>query len=652
MNEVRFFKECLDLEYEGMEEVRKAVAAEDYEAAKKAFASYIRNALEPERFFSVPYEVPENAYLLPEETVPEACERVVRDHIMVAVGVACDFGKEKEVDWFANPTFNDYKEWTWQLSRHPEWKMLAEEYRKTGEERYAKRTAELFESWYHQAAYPGDVSGYDTKCWRTIECGIRMGANWPHVLFCLYQSEAFTDQVLVDWYASVWEHGERLCRNRTHGNWLIMEMNGLAHIGILYPQLKQSKEWLNTAFACLEEELDRQVYADGFQYELSTVYHEVVVNNYQRVLEMAKAFDVTVPESILKKLENACLIDVKLMMPDGRIPSINDGKWFESKHLLERKQRILPNVPEMNWVLSDKKEGKEPEYKSLALPYSGFMIMRDGWTQDATWGFFDGAPFGRGHQHEDKLSLLVYAKHKVLITEGGNYAYDDSEMRKYVLSTRAHNTVMTDGMEQNRRRDYRWADEDIKKKADLTWTIGEAADYAESTYDEGYGPDADKSVTHNRRVYFVKKAPEGTAPFFIAVDRMTAKEQHTYRVLWHADSENPVVSEKGAAMDDINICVSGSNLQMSVVKGQEEPVWQGFRALSQRQGDYVPVNCVMADVTGVCERIVTVLAPHEAGENSIVSVEAGKNVEDTSLTLRFADGGELTLNENDMKQER
>lgn len=650
MNEIKFFRECLDLDYKGMEEVKKAVCAENYEEAKKAFASYIRSALEPERFFSVPYEVPENAYLFENETAHEACERVVNDHVMIAVGVPCDFGKDKEIDWLANPTYNKYEEWTWQLSRHPEWKMLAHEYRLTGDNRYAKRVAEMFESWYHQATYPGDVSGYDTECWRTIECGIRMGANWPYTFFSLYNTDSFTDQVLVDWYSSVWEHGDRLCRNRTHGNWLIMEMNGLAHIGILYPQFKQSAEWLKTAFESFEEELDRQVYPDGFQYELSTVYHEVVVNNYQRVIEMAKAFDVAVPESILQKLETACLIDVKLMMPDGRIPNINDGKWFSSKHLLERKQRILPNVPEMNWVLSDGAEGAQPEYESLALPYSGFMIMRNGWDQEATWALFDGAPFGRGHQHEDKLSVLIYAGGKVLVTEGGNYAYDDSEMRKYVLSTRAHNTVMVDGMNQNRRRDYKWEEHDIRKKADLTWNIGEGFDYAESTYDEGYGLEVEKSISHNRCIYFVKQPGKGLAPFFIVTDRMTSEEEHNYRVLWHVDSENPVISADGVDMDEMNVCVSGSNLNLSVVRAQEEPEWQGFVSLGQKQGAYIPVNCIQAEITGDNERIVTVLAPHVPGNSQILSVKAGNDIKDDSITICLADGSELIFHESDMKK--
>ena len=113
-------------------------------------------------------------------------------------------------------------------------------------------------------------------------------------------------------------------------------------------------------------------------------------------------------------------------------------------------------------------------------PWSGFLVMRTGWTTEDSWALFDAAPFGKAHQHEDKLSLLFYANGKLLLTEGGNYAYDTSEMRRYVLSTRAHNTVRVDAKDQNRLKHYAWKEEDIREKADLKWQLGPVWDYGES----------------------------------------------------------------------------------------------------------------------------------------------------------------------------
>ena len=54
LSDAFFFHHCLNLDYEGMEEVQMAVKTGNYEMAKKAMAVYIRKTLEPERLLSIP----------------------------------------------------------------------------------------------------------------------------------------------------------------------------------------------------------------------------------------------------------------------------------------------------------------------------------------------------------------------------------------------------------------------------------------------------------------------------------------------------------------------------------------------------------------------------------------------------------------------
>ncbi|MFQ9799208.1 MAG: heparinase II/III family protein [Clostridia bacterium] len=87
------------------------------------------------------------------------------------------------------PPTTDSRNGLKRANRCPEWKLLAHLYHTTGDESYAETFAQLFDSWVMQAVAPEeDVSGGETLCWRTIECGIRMGANWPlHLIFFLSQ---------------------------------------------------------------------------------------------------------------------------------------------------------------------------------------------------------------------------------------------------------------------------------------------------------------------------------------------------------------------------------------------------------------------------------------------------------------------------------
>lgn len=645
-----FFMECLDYEVPGLEKVKSSAECGDYPSARKFFAQHIRESLKAEVFFTIAFEKAENTYTYPNEDEIDAAERISKN-ILISCGIAHEFGET--VDWFANPTYNKYREWTWQLNRHNDWKLLAHVYRKTGDEKYAEACARLFKSWVKQAVCPDkDVRGFETICWRTIECGIRMGANWPYVLHAFYRSKSFTDDIITDWYKSIVEHGRRLRSQHMSGNWLIMEMNGLAHIGILYPELKEGKEWLSYAIKVLREELTRQIYPDGFQYELTTGYHDVVLNNYQRFFRTAKAYGVEFPDELLTTLEGMALINVMLMQPDGRLPDINDGSRAMVAEILAPKLEMFPDNQHIKWMVTGGREGKIPEYTSIALPYAGLAVMRTGWTASDSWVLFDGGPFGKAHQHEDKLTILFFTDGKLILTEAGNYAYDNSEMRKYVLSTRGHNTIRINGMDQNRRTGYTFAEDDIRKKAGISYNFSSEVDYAEACYDEGYGEKQEKLARHTRSVYFIKKPTYNLKPFLIIVDRLESEEERDYEVIWHFDTDEVRIihgeMEQGGAkakMEELTVFISPEDIELDIVSGQKEPEWQGFIANSGIQGDYRAIPTLLAKKKAADIRLVTILIPNVNGECAVDRIEASNCIKDTNIALYFSSGQVWKLDE-------
>ncbi len=450
LTDAEFFSK-IDTTRPGLEGVPEAVGHGDYATARHLFAVEARQSLQPERFLRVPREFRGAHFMKEGETAEQAAERILTGEL---ISCSTPHKFEGEVDWFSNPTFNQYKEWTWQLSRHPEWAILAERYRATGDERYAEAFVRYFRSWVRQALVPENADGGATLCWRTIEAGIRMGGAWQWALHSFYRSPHFTDDVLVDWYKSVWEHGWRLRNFHRTGNWLIMEMNGLAQISILYPQFRDAPAWKAYAFDRLVEELDAQVYPDGWQVELSTGYHQVDINNYQWLIDVCRVCEEPIPAAFHAGMERMHAVNVLMMMPDGRLPDLNDGGWHDVARLMKSAVIDYPQRADFLWAFTKGAQGWPPAEASHAFHYAGYTVMRTGWERDAMWAVLDAGHFGYGHQHEDKLSLLLHAYGRLLLTEGGNYAYDASEMRRYVLSTRAHNTIRVDGQDQNRRLGY------------------------------------------------------------------------------------------------------------------------------------------------------------------------------------------------------
>jgi len=642
-----FFSRCLDCRLPGLEAIPEATAAGDFAKCRKLFGAYVRGSLDVDAFFR---SFPANRTEPKRDVLLAAADRASRN-VLSSVGTPFDFG-EGPVDWYSNPTFNKYPEWTWQLSRHQDILNLAQAYRLTGEERYAASGVRLLESWIRQAVVQEKPN--DSLCWRTIECGIRMSLVWPEILHSLCGSDACSDDFLTDFYKSVWEHGDILSRLSTVGNWLIMEMSGLWHIGVLCPCLKQANEWFDMARRKMVEELYVQVYPDGFQNELSTGYHQTLIGHYARNMRLLRAYHYEIPADFEEGLKTMLHLLVKVMRPNTCLPNLNDGSGMAIKGYVKGFLDVLPDDPVLNWVAGTEGFTEEPAEKSLVLPYSGLAFFRTGWSRKDTWLCFDGGPFGKNHQHEDKLHLLFHAADALVLTDANNYAYDSSEMRKYVKSTRAHNTVMVDGMGQNRRKGYHWEPEMLHTHSGLETKLSDFADYARAVYDEGYGEEQDKTVTHERAVYFIKKL-DGFRPFAIVADRLTAAEgTHDYQVLWHLDARE--FSQQGLRIrgDSLHLIVDDaqpSQAGVCVEYGVQYPQWNGWTANSARQLDYRPVYGVKYQLHGGNVRWVTVLYPCVEEPCPILRIRASDDVSDTDITIETTDGTRIRLDEGTLGRE-
>ncbi len=274
------------------------------------------------------------------------------------------------------------------------------------------------------------------------------------------------------------------------------------------------------------------------------------------------------------------------------------------------------------------------------------------------WALLDAGHFGYGHQHEDKLNLLLHAYGRLLLTEGGDYAYDDSEMRRYVLSTRAHNTIRVDGQDQNRRRTYSRDTFDVTQPSDGKLRITPHVDVAEGCYTEGYGPSDEHWLRHERKVIAFKQGIGMMDPCLVVIDRLIPRDEVPRRVqmLWHLNTESVEVSQAAAFSRDAgqpNLAILPAHeaeLDVRVVSGQETPEWQGWKSiLDYQQGEYAPTPTIVCERTiQSATRIVTVLYPTPAGVVCPVkSVSAGTGIQDTGIALSFDNCRVLQLDEKD-----
>ena len=571
LTDAQFFS-MVDVDRADLAAVKEAVGRSDWKAAKHALAEHMRARTTPTWTFD------------PRRVGKEKKARVKRaddalQHRLTSIGIEWTFGDA--IDWSFNPTAQkDSKwpvnhEWTWQLSRHPMWIDLGRAFYATGDEKYAREFVAEFRSWVRDCPVPvKKAENGPFSRWRTIEAGIRAGSVWPEVYHRFLASRAFDDEAMTLFLKSYAEHALYLMAFHTGGNWLTMEANGLYHAGALFPEFKDAGLWRETALARLTKELDVQVYPDGAQVELAPGYHGVALQNFLGPVDLVPLTGFAVPPEYTAKMEKMFGFFLFSMQPTRRTPALNDSGAGAVGHWMQLGSKLFPARDDFRWFATEGKEGKPPAQLSYEFPYAGQCYMRGGWDRSARWLCMEVGPFGFGHQHEDKLGVTLTAFGKSLLVEGGVYTYDASVWRRYVLSSRAHNVVLVDGLEQCRRKSPKETYV-VKEPLPHVWESNDVFDHAAGTYDEGWGSNVIHVVTHTRHAFFIK--PD----LFVIADELHPNDglPHVYDALFHLDANSVAVDGLRCVTQDkgpnLTITAFGAD-SVSVVKGQTAPVVQGW----------------------------------------------------------------------------
>jgi hypothetical protein len=636
--------DSLDPNFPGLSRVITLRDHGDLSAALSALATFVRAQEEPADFGQKAKRDP---------NADKSRAEAVLKHEFVVVGIPHTFGKD--IDWGFNPTTvpgskheRDH-EWTWQLNRHGAWTTLARAYQATGDERFVREFDSQFSDWVKECPVPArGANQRPYSKWRTIEAGIRMSWTWPSVFTIFRESTSLKDETLISIVKSVVEHGRYLRRYPTSGNWLTMEMNGLYHVGVLLPFVQDASDWRRFAASRLLSELDTQVYPDGAQIELTPGYHNVALRSLLGPVDIAGAHRYRLPNEYLAKLERMFAYNMWVMRPDRDAPRWNDSWHVDVVGTLRRALALFPHRKDFRWIVTDGHEGTPPDHTSHFFSYAGQVVMRSGWERDALFLGFEAGPFGYGHQHEDKLGVVVFAYGRELLVEGGSYAYDASKWRRYVLSSYAHNIVLVDGEGQSRRGLPR-QQYVSKVPLDTAFHSDEHCDYARGVYEQGLGEREKRPARHVREVVFLKKAR-----IFFVRDTLESLDgrPHSYQALFHLDAESVDVDrERGIVEtqypDTANIrivALSGEGLKTNLIRGQEIPVVQGWLPRGHGIRGVRPIPTVVYERRSAKPvHFLTVLQPlRDASEDRVSAItEKGGRINVIYVSGRSVDVGPM-----------
>jgi heparinase II/III-like protein len=495
----------------------------------------------------------------------------------------------------------------WELNRLGHFVTLARAYFITNDERYSAEFFSQLRSWDEQNPYG---RGANWTCAMEVALRAMNLVAAFHVFRHSSQFDAATVELLLRLFQ---EHGDYICDNLEFShiatsNHYLSDVVGLVWLGNYLPEYRDSEYWENLGSVDMLEEMDKQVLADGADYEASTGYHRFVLELflYSFVFWDLNEDEVScgpneegIGQEHWHKLHQMLIYLRSYLRPDGFAPLIGDT---DSGQVLPIRRRraddhayllaigaVLFKDPglklegveppeELYWILGADGVRKFRELSSSnmyavskAFPDAGTYIMRDA---DLYLCFnASGAGInGRGsHGHNDVLGIEVSAGGRAFIVDPGTYVYSaDLAKRHQFRSTAYHSTVQIDGLEQNTIRvEAPFVIGDEAKPRVLEWKTGDDFD---KVVGEHYG----YPVTHRRTVTFDKRQR-----CWLIDDEFFGDGEHVYEARFHF-AAGLVVSVRDTAVEardgEVSLIVSLLNSDVGPVL-EAQPVSRDYGEL-------------------------------------------------------------------------
>ncbi|MBE6364072.1 MAG: hypothetical protein E7054_10515 [Lentisphaerae bacterium] len=522
---------AVNWDFPGLEAAKKLYLAGDKKGAANEFANYLRARKIPKIFV-------------------ESLKTIDKRRAYEGVNYIWTYGANshqfpnQKIDWFYNktkeiPGMTDY-EWQWQLNRMRWFKEMAAAYRQTGDKRWAIAFVRQLRSW---AAICGPApaahaNGRDS-IWRGIEQGLRLANFWAPAFYGFLEAPEFTnDDIMLYCYLGLIQ-SRHVQKFTNTGNIYVMEMNGVLTFNSMFPELKESGAARRLAVDGLYTNVNKMLLPDGFLNELTNSYHGGVISDMIHAFTLANDCGVgdELPKDFIALLERAYDAQLHMMTPAFDMPLTNDSRHVDLSKRFASAVKYFPHRKDFLWVQSLRKKGTPPGYLSTFMPWAGFVILRESWDKEASYLCFDVGPLGMRHQHQDKLNIAIWKGQDMLLYDDGGGSYARSMVRKYTLSSLAHNLVSVDGKWQSTPTGgdkYRILREPLK---DVLQSDGKT-DYTKGVFDQGWGRDRkgnNKYVVQERQIVYIRPN------IFVVLDRMIpvrqgVKKPHTYQARWHVDT--------------------------------------------------------------------------------------------------------------------
>lgn len=281
----------------------------------------------------------------------------------------------------------------------------------------------------------------------------------------------------------------------------------------------QDKVLYNKAKEILTKELEEQILDDGAHFELSPMYHMIMLYRVLDCINLIKHNQWMVDSRwSIEFLEDKASLMLgwlnAITFENGDIPLLNDSA-----------NKIAPNSKE----LFDYANKLSINYEPSTINQSGYRkIKKENYECIVDVGEV-GASYIPGHAHADTFNFELYIDKKPFTVDSGLSTYNTGELRNSQRSTKAHNTVEINGKNSSEV----WGGFRVANRANVLEVI-ENIDHIKATHD-GYKKKF--GVLHTREWKFEKNK-------IIIEDNLNKKCNAVARLHFHPDVNEDEIKKR------------------------------------------------------------------------------------------------------------
>jgi uncharacterized heparinase superfamily protein len=245
------------------------------------------------------------------------------------------------------------------------------------------------------------------------------------------------------------------------GNHYFVNLKALMFAGCFFKG-KEADKWLTIALKGYESELKEQVLNDGGSFELTPMYHAIMLTDLLDLINLFKAYPSRVPADVIQLTKQTIIkmFDWLHIMSHGddKISFFNDSAF---------------GIAPINAVLREYASKLGFAINELVIPSDRLIVhnlQNTGYVSVKTAEMSliaDLSPVGPsyipGHAHADSLSFELSLGRSRVFVNSGTSLYGKSSERLRQRSTSAHNTVEIN----NQNSSHVWSGFRVAKRADI-----------------------------------------------------------------------------------------------------------------------------------------------------------------------------------------